>query len=83
VPPLRLTGKRPYPNWQTGRGASWKLQYHFSITRFLPSRLPEHEQEQDGREVQILLHADATNLLFVGSPDCVLPDASGKFFAHF
>ncbi len=32
---------------------------------------------------QILLRVDAANLLFVGSPDCVLPDASGKFFAHF
>ena len=33
--------------------------------------------------LQILLHADAANILFIGSPDCVLPDASGKFFAHF
>jgi hypothetical protein len=32
---------------------------------------------------EILLHGDSANILFVGSPDCVLPDASGKFFAHF
>ena len=38
-------------------------------------------QEQD--KARILLHLEAANLLFVGSPDCVLPDASGKFFAHF
>jgi hypothetical protein len=30
-----------------------------------------------------LLRRALANLLFVGSPDCVLPDASGKFFAHF
>jgi hypothetical protein len=40
-------------------------------------------QKMKHRLVQILLHVDAANLLFVGSPDCVLPDASGKFFAHF
>ncbi len=34
-------------------------------------------------KMQNLLHADIANLLFIGSPDCVLPDASGKFFAHF
>jgi len=33
--------------------------------------------------VQILLHVGAANILFVGSPDCVLPDASGKFFCPF
>jgi hypothetical protein len=32
---------------------------------------------------QILLHGHSANISFVGSPDCVLPDASGKFFAHF
>jgi hypothetical protein len=32
---------------------------------------------------QNLLHAEAANILFAGTPDCVLPDASGKFFAHF
>jgi hypothetical protein len=30
-----------------------------------------------------LLQARTANILFVGSPECVLPDASGKFFAHF
>jgi adenylosuccinate synthase len=29
------------------------------------------------------LQARTANILFVRSPDCVLPDASGKFFAHF
>jgi len=29
-----------------------------------------------------LLRPAAANILFVGSPECVLPDASGKFFAH-
>jgi hypothetical protein len=40
-------------------------------------------KEQDWDKARILLHVDAANLLFIGSPDCVLPDASGKFFAHF
>jgi len=29
-----------------------------------------------------LLQARTANILFVGSPECVLVDASGKFFAH-
>jgi hypothetical protein len=29
-----------------------------------------------------LLRGDLANLSFVGSPDCVLPDTSGKFFAR-
>jgi len=32
---------------------------------------------------QNLLRGDLANLSLVGSPDCVLPDASGKFFARF
>jgi hypothetical protein len=32
---------------------------------------------------EILLQASTANILFVGSPECVLVDASGKFFAHF
>ena len=40
-------------------------------------------KEQDWDKARILLHVDAANLLFVGSPDYVLPDAPGKFFAHF
>jgi len=35
------------------------------------------------RATQNVLRPAFANLLFVGSPDCVLPDASGKFFAHF
>jgi hypothetical protein len=41
----------------------------------------EHKQEQ--LRVQNVLRPALANLLFVGSPDCVPPDASGKFFAHF
>jgi adenylosuccinate synthase len=33
--------------------------------------------------VQNPLQPVTANILFVGSPECVLPDASGKFFAHF
>ena len=43
--------------------------------------MDNNEQEQG--KARILLHVDAANLLFIGSPDCVLQDASGKFFAHF
>jgi len=32
---------------------------------------------------QNVLRPAFANILFMGSPDCVLPDASGKFFAHF
>jgi hypothetical protein len=56
-------------------------------SRFVQLLLSKQEQdydyEQDGCRVQIPLRVDAANILFVGSPDCVLPDASGKFFAHF
>jgi hypothetical protein len=30
-----------------------------------------------------LLQAHTANILFGSSPECVLVDASGKFFAHF
>ena len=30
-----------------------------------------------------LLQAQTANILFGSSPECVLVDASGKFFAHF
>jgi hypothetical protein len=34
-------------------------------------------------KIQNLLRGNFANISFVGNPDCVLPDASGKFFADF
>jgi hypothetical protein len=30
-----------------------------------------------------LLQGRTANILFIGNPECILVDASGKFFAHF
>jgi hypothetical protein len=38
--------------------------------------------EERATEAQNLLRGGLANLSSVGSPDCVLPDASGKFFAR-
>jgi hypothetical protein len=46
-------------------------------------RLSQGQEQKKEREAQNLLRGDFGNLSFVGSPDCVLPDASGKFFARF
>jgi hypothetical protein len=35
------------------------------------------------RERQNPLQPRGRNIFFIGSPECVRPDASGKFFAHF
>jgi len=38
--------------------------------------------QESATEPRNLLRGDLANLSSVGSPDCVLPDASGKFFAR-
>jgi hypothetical protein len=51
---------------------------------FINFRYPGGPRAREGASANTnLLRSDSANLLFVGSPDCVLPDASGKFFAHF
>jgi hypothetical protein len=55
----------------------------YSFSRFFSSRSQGTSTSKMSARAQIPLHLDAANILFVGSPDCVLPDASGKFFAYF
>jgi hypothetical protein len=42
----------------------------------------QQQNTEEPTSAQNLLRGDLANLSFVGSPDCVLPDASGKFFAR-
>jgi hypothetical protein len=46
------------------------------------SRFQQQLTQEKATEAQNLLRGDLANLSFAGSPDCVLPDASGKFFAR-
>jgi hypothetical protein len=43
---------------------------------------PTADDRRKGTESQNLLRGVLANLSSIGSPDCVLPDASGKFFAR-
>jgi len=43
---------------------------------------PTTDAQESATEPRNLLRGDLANLSSVGSPDCVLPDASGKFFAR-
>ena len=48
----------------------------------LPRFSQQQMRQESATEPQNLLRGDLANLSSVGSPDCVLPDASGKFFAR-
>jgi hypothetical protein len=48
----------------------------------LPRFSQQQMTEESATEPQNLLRGDLANLSSVGSPDCILPDASGKFFAR-
>jgi hypothetical protein len=56
----------------------WKGGCVGVLPRFSQQQLPQ----ESAAEPQNLLRGDLANLSSVGSPDCVLPDASGKFFAR-